>query len=320
MKKGIDISQFQGIISDAQWQEIKCKCDFVIIRFGYRGYGTGALRPDERLTHNLNACERYGIPYGFYFFTQAINEAEAREEVDLIARTVDISKAQYGVWCDSEDSANGTGRGDIISASDRTKAVRAFCDAVKAKGAVGGVYAGFYWLKDKLIAEAFDNFPIWCPCYLPECLYKGDNLAMWQFCSDNLMKISGFGDHLDCNYLIREDWLKKPDDKASIENKPYVTLSKSLDELAKEVIAGQWGNGSERQQKLVNAGYDYNAVQNRVNEMLNVPNETIYIVKKGDTLSGIAQRFGTTVAKLAQNSGIGNPNIIFPGQKIIVRK
>lgn len=43
---------------------------------------------------------------------------------------------------------------------------------------------------------------------------------------------------------------------------------KSIDELAREVIAGKWGNGSDRHARLKAAGYDYDAVQNRVNEIL----------------------------------------------------
>ena len=43
---------------------------------------------------------------------------------------------------------------------------------------------------------------------------------------------------------------------------------KSIDELAKEVIRGDWGNGTERKEKLTAAGYDYATVQKRVNEML----------------------------------------------------
>lgn len=43
---------------------------------------------------------------------------------------------------------------------------------------------------------------------------------------------------------------------------------KSIDELAKEVINGKWGNGSARKAALQKAGYDYDAVQKRVNEML----------------------------------------------------
>ena len=46
------------------------------------------------------------------------------------------------------------------------------------------------------------------------------------------------------------------------------TPSKSIDEIATEVIRGEWGNGSERKQRLADAGYDYSAVQGRVNEIL----------------------------------------------------
>ncbi len=46
------------------------------------------------------------------------------------------------------------------------------------------------------------------------------------------------------------------------------TPSKSIDELAREVIQGKWGNGEKRKQKLKAAGYDYSAVQSRVNELL----------------------------------------------------
>lgn len=45
--------------------------------------------------------------------------------------------------------------------------------------------------------------------------------------------------------------------------------TKTLDELAQEVIAGKWGNGQERKDKLTQAGYDYDAVQSKVNEILN---------------------------------------------------
>ena len=46
------------------------------------------------------------------------------------------------------------------------------------------------------------------------------------------------------------------------------TAKKSVDELAREVIQGLWGNGRDRKNRLQAAGYDYNAVQKRVNELL----------------------------------------------------
>ena len=44
--------------------------------------------------------------------------------------------------------------------------------------------------------------------------------------------------------------------------------TKSIDTLAREVIRGDWGNGAERKKRLSAAGYDYAAVQQRVNELL----------------------------------------------------
>ena len=43
---------------------------------------------------------------------------------------------------------------------------------------------------------------------------------------------------------------------------------KSITTVAKEVINGKWGNGSDRKKKLEAAGYDYAAVQKKVNELL----------------------------------------------------
>lgn len=48
---------------------------------------------------------------------------------------------------------------------------------------------------------------------------------------------------------------------------------KSIDEIARECIRGYWGNGAVRKNKLIKAGYDYSAVQARVNEILNEQNK-----------------------------------------------
>ena len=45
-------------------------------------------------------------------------------------------------------------------------------------------------------------------------------------------------------------------------------VKKSIDEIAREVIQGKWGNGSERKNRLTNAGYDYNELQEKVNKLI----------------------------------------------------
>lgn len=97
--------------------------------------------------------------------------------------------------------------------------------------------------------------------------------------------------------------------------------AKTVEELAKEVLDGKWGNGEDRKKALTAAGYDYTAVQNKVNELVadgnaSDPGYTEYTVVKGDTLSGIAAKYGTTYQALAAYNGISNPSIINVGQKI----
>ena len=67
-------------------------------------------------------------------------------------------------------------------------------------------------------------------------------------------------------------WSGKLNSKAP---KPTPTPTKSIDEIAKEVIDGKWGNGDERISKLKKAGYDPDAVQKKVNELLKPKTKTI---------------------------------------------
>lgn len=81
---------------------------------------------------------------------------------------------------------------------------------------------------------------------------------------------------------------------------PAPNTKLSLDEIAKKVINGDYGNYPERKTKLEAEGYNYSEVQNRVNEILNSSNKEAsnssitYTVQRGDTLSGIAKKYGTT--------------------------
>ena len=54
----------------------------------------------------------------------------------------------------------------------------------------------------------------------------------------------------------------------ALNPQPTKAAAKSIDDLAREVIRGDWGNGEERRKKLSAAGYDYAEIQPRVNEML----------------------------------------------------
>lgn len=116
---------------------------------------------------------------------------------------------------------------------------------------------------------------------------------------------------------------------------PYIdysceVVSKSIDELAQEVIDGKWGNNPERKERLTKAGYDYAKVQARVNEILASKKTKTYIVNKGDTLSSIARKFNTSIQNIynANKTLIDNENKkrgvatakmwVYPGQKLVI--
>lgn len=87
----------------------------------------------------------------------------------------------------------------------------------------------------------------------------------------------------------------------------------STNTLANEVIDGKYGNGTTRKTVLSNR---YDEVQKRVNELTMGKTVTYYTVKRGDTLSEIAEKYNTTVKKLVEKNNIKDANKIYVGQKI----
>ena len=81
--------------------------------------------------------------------------------------------------------------------------------------------------------------------------------------------------------------------------------------LVKETKDGKYGNGDLRKRVL---GSRYSEVQKVINGQSNTSSYKSYTVKAGDTLSGIAAKYGTTYQKIAKDNGIANPNKISIGQ------
>lgn len=116
----------------------------------------------------------------------------------------------------------------------------------------------------------------------------------------------------------------KPAPAPAPKPQPTPVKKKSNEEIAKEVIRGNWGNGKERFDRLTAAGYNGDVIQDIVNRMLAgtyTPSSKAdyYTVKAGDTLTAIARKYNTTVYKLKTINKIPNANLIYVGQKIKVR-
>ena len=81
-------------------------------------------------------------------------------------------------------------------------------------------------------------------------------------------KLAGYAGSLDLNkaYISAASWNKLAD-KAK-KTSASTTVKKSVNTLAKEVLAGKWGNGADRKSRLTKAGYDYAKIQAAVNKLV----------------------------------------------------
>lgn len=250
--KIIDISEFQNTIDFA-----KVKADGikgVIVRCGYRGAEKGTLNEDARFIEHIKGAYKAGLPVGIYMFTQAINEAEGKAEAEYAVKmwrkaNVPLS---FPIAIDTESVSKG--RANDLTKAERTTVIKAFCDEIIAQGYEPMIYASTSWLNNKLNMSKLP-YKVWVAQYASKCEYKGSYI-IWQYASNGSVK--GISGKVDMDYLY---FTPK---ETPCPKQP----KKSVDEVAKEVIDGKWGNGDERKKELEDAGYDYDAVQKRVNELI----------------------------------------------------
>ena len=97
---------------------------------------------------------------------------------------------------------------------------------------------------------------------------SGDEVKTHRYAASN-KKIAGYGHPAwkEESETIADTAPTKPTTEAP--QNPQNDAQKSEDEIAREIIAGKWGNGAERKQRLTEAGYNYESVQALVNKYLN---------------------------------------------------
>lgn len=302
----IDISQFNGSVDFTKLPNV----DGIIIRAGYRGYGiTGRLAKDKYFEKNIKGATENGFKVGVYFVTQATSNAEAQKEAEFVKELVAGYSLPLGIYWDTENGNGGKGRADHgkLTAARRTGFAKTFCDQIRVYGYRAGIYASESWFKNDLVLSDLKDYDIWVAKYSktkPSISYIG-----WQYSSSG--KVDGISGEVDLSTF---------DEIGAIESEIATAPTKTNEDIADEVISGRWGDGDERAYRLTSAGYDYKAIQAIVNSKLgsgvNTHTTTYYTVRRGDTLSGIAKRYGVTVAYLTSINNIKDPNKIKIGQKI----
>ena len=189
------MSKYQRNIN---WQKVKnAGINFVIIRCGYRGYGSGVLVQDPMFASHITGAKAAGLRVGIYFFSQAISEAEAVEEASMAVKLANQYGINMPIAIDSEYAAGGAGRADGLSKSERTKITIAFCNTVANAGYKPMVYASKNWFSEHLSVSQFpSSYRIWVAHYAATCGYTG-RYDIWQNTSKG--SVDGVSGNVDMN-------------------------------------------------------------------------------------------------------------------------
>ena len=314
--RGIDISEYQGSL---QLSDCKAKgFEFAILRAGYTGYGASRGKYVDAWFENFYAQSRkLNYPVGAYWYSCADSAEQGRLEAEFMYENCLKGKQfEFPIYLDVEDNHWQDDDYDGV-----TDAIIAFCEYLEERDFYVGVYASLSWFYSNFDVSRLTDFTKWVACWddeKPHVAFNG--FEMWQDSSSGEV---GYY-RVDTNYayadfpsIIKEYGFNGYAGEPHPEPEPKP--DKTIDELAIEVLEGKWGNDEERYRRLTEAGYDYDAVQDRVNEMLEAETEPVkYIVCPGDTLSEIAERFDVTVDYLASLNHISDPNLIYVGQVIYV--
>lgn len=259
MKKGIDVSYANGSID---WSKAKNDISFAIIRSSFGSDLPSQI--DSYFYQNANGCKKNNIPFGIYHFAYFIDETTAKAEADFAIRLANEYKdrVKFIALDIEEDSENYAKR--VGARPNWTNCAVAFMEKVKSAGYTPVIYSNQSWLQNQIDFDRVKKFKLWYAA--PGASSPKYSCAIWQY--SWIGKVNGISGDVDMNYLYDESLF------STSEKEP--AKKKSVDELAKEVIAGKWGAGEERKKRLTDAGYDYYAVQNRVNEIMGVkPKKTV---------------------------------------------
>lgn len=196
--KGIDVSKYQPSIN---WAQVKASgVEYVIIRVGYRGYGSGVMVEDPYFKSHIAGARAAGLKVGVYFYSQAITVEEAVEEASMAIQLCNSYKLHYPIYFDTEATGTGVGRADNLSKTQRTAIANAFCQTVQNSGYKAGVYASKSWFYYQLDYSQLSKYDIWLAHYTTstDFSYRYD---MWQYTGSG--SCPGISGAVDLNWAYK---------------------------------------------------------------------------------------------------------------------
>lgn len=256
---GIDVSHHNGSID---WQQVAADCkEFCILKCQYEAQ---SHRKDETFEYNYAEAGKYGLSRGVYIYIASASMQDPVRDAQSLLSHLAGRKLEYGIWLDLEDkTVEAKGKAYIRNLA------YIYADIFMNAGYFVGIYCNKDWYTRLIHEDLKEDFDFWIARYprndtgvynKTSSLKPSSSIAVaWQYSSKG--NVAGIKTRTDLNV----------DYDGVVRLIAQSSNRKSVEEIAKEVIDGKWGTAKtnpSRRKLLTLAGYDYNEVQKKVNEIL----------------------------------------------------
>ena len=201
---GVDVAEHQWEIDWKQVADAGVK--FAYIRSGYRGWSQGGLYEDPWFRRNMEEAAKAGLDVGVYFYSQAINVAEAIEEAKYVLGQVEGYQIALPIMYDWEIPEGAPeARTNGLDPSIIGDCGVAFCETIRAAGYEAGIYftrqLGYYSIDLGRLRDCTLWLADWETDY-PGFYYAGN---IWQYSQEG--EVAGIEGPVDLNLMF----IKRPE-------------------------------------------------------------------------------------------------------------
>ena len=251
MLHGIDISNWQ-----AGFNVANSNVDFCIVKAT-----EGTYFVDPYCDGFIQQCISSNILFGFYHFNQTGN---ASDEAKFFASNTE-GYNKLGIPVLDYEVHNENDASWVQEFMQTYHDITGVWPLLYCSASWCNIFSGT-WLPEECglwVAGYPTTYTEYTDDNMPYDISPWSFAAIWQF--TNSLNINGYSVDGDIAYMDAEAWNKYA---GNYSNKPQYIV-KDTETLAWEVIGGKWGNGDDRKNALENAGYNYDEIQNKVNELIN---------------------------------------------------